>query len=341
MPESGDMPKPENQRAVGPAADTWTVRVADVGARYGIHPTWRGVEAPMAYVMFEPEPTEAARLTRKYADQPGVRVVRTALGSEPDTTLKLWMTAHRGYISANRPNPDSLWFGTVRPGEGIVEGTIEVPATTLDHYRSETGLQPDFLKVDVEGQELRVLQGATRSLERCLALRVELQFDDSFEKQTASDLLCHLVDGCGFRLMRFDYDGRGQPLSYLTVDGNWGAICGCDAVFVRTPHYVAAWGGESAAAGLVKLAVFALKNGMSDYSVLCLEALDQLGWPVAADQEPPLRRYLRKLFTLAATRLRASSPDGYERAAEDYERFFGVPMLTRHRIFGSDWLNPS
>lgn len=321
------------------APDLWTTVVVDVGGRYGLHPSWRGFEAPLDYRMFEPEPVEAARLTRKYAARKDVTVLAEALGAVPDSTLELFITAHRGYVGASPPNPDSLWFGAVRPGEGAVEGTITVPATTLDAYLAATRSRADFLKIDVEGHELAVLEGAAAALDRVLALRIEVQFDISFGAQTASEILSHLIDKRGFRLMRLDYDGRGQPLSYLAVDGNYGALCGCDAVFVRKLPSIEAWGGEDAVAGLVKSAAFALRNGMPDHAVVCLERLQAGGWRPAGD-EPAVRRYLRKLFILAAGRLRAQSGELYERAARDYQRFFDAEMPARHEIFESDWLNP-
>lgn len=325
---------------INPGADLWTTVVVDAGGRYGMHPSWRGFEAPLEYRMFEPEPVEAARLARKYASRADVTVLPLALGAVPSTTIDLFITAHHGYIGATRPNPESLWFGEVRPDEGVVVGSITVPATTLDAHLAETGTRADFLKVDVESHELRVLQGAERALEQALALRVELQFDDSFETQTASKIFEHLIDERGFRMMRFDYDGRGQALSYMTVDGNYGALCGCDALFVRKPASIEGWGGEQAAAGLVKLAAFALRNGMPDYAVVCLDRLHASGWQLSGE-EPAVHRYLRKLFILAAGRLRAQSGDLYELAVQDYRRFFGSEMPARHEIFESEWLNPN
>lgn len=322
------------------APDLWTTAVVDAGGRYGMHPSWRGFEAPLDYRMFEPEPVEAARLTRKYAGRDDVTVLAEALGAVPDSTLELFITAHRGYVGATRPNPDSLWFGDVRRDEGTVEGTITAPATTLDAYLAAAGSRADFLKIDVEGHELAVLEGGAHTLDRVLALRVEVQFDDSFETQTASAIFAHLIDRLDFRLMRLDYDGRGQPLSYLTVDGNFGALCGCDAVFVRKPASIGARGGDEAAAALLKLAVFSLRNGMPDYAIVCLERLQAGGWRPAGE-EPAVRRYLRKLFILAAARLRTQSGELYERAARDYQRFFDAEMPARHEIFESDWLNPA
>lgn len=322
------------------APDPWTTVVVDAGGRYGIHPSWRGFEAPLDYRLFEPEPIEAERLSRKYAKHKSVTVLAQALGAIPDSTADLFITAHRGYVGATRPNPGSLWFGEIRPDEGAVEGTIRVPSTTLDSYLAAAGQRVDFLKIDVEGHELAVLEGGEQALSRVLALRVEVQFDDSFGTQTGSEIFSYLIDRLGFRLMRLDYDGRGQPLSYLTVDENYGALCGCDAVFVRKPPSIGEWGGVEAAAGLIKLAVFALRNGMPDYAVVCLERLHADLWRPDAG-EPAVRRYLRKLFVLAAVRLRAQSGELYERAARDYQRYFDDAMPTRHEVFESEWLNPS
>lgn len=325
-----------------PSVDPWTTHVVDAGARYGIHPSWRGFEAPLAYTMYEPEPQEAARLAAKYAGRAEVTVLPRALGSVPDSTLTLWLTAHRGYVGSHKPNPESIWFGQVRPDEGAVEGAVEVPSTTLDSEVAEQGRPVDFLKVDVEGGEMSVLEGAARTLDRVLALRVEIQFDESFERQTASEILSHLIDRHRFRLMRFDYAGRGQPVSYLVGEDGYGVLTGCDGIFARRPDTVAAWGGEAAIAGLTKLAVFALRNGFADYAVTCLDHLLDVGGRRMADpsEEPALRRYLRKLFTLSSLRARAVSGDLYERARADYQRFFGMPMLERNEVFESDWMNP-
>lgn len=322
------------------APELWTTAVVDAGGRYGLHPSWRGFEAPIDYRMFEPEPVEAARLTRKYETNPDVTVNALALCDVPDSTIDLFITAHHGYIGATRPNPASLWFGEVRPEEGTVQGSITVPATTIDAYIQATGARADFIKVDVESHELKVLQGGAKALDRALGLRVELQFDDSFEAQTASSIFHYLIDERDFRLMRFDYDGRGQALSYLTVDGNYGTLCGCDAIFVRKLPSIEAWGGDETAAGLIKLAVFALRNGMSDFAVVCLNHLHATGWRVVGE-EPVVHRYLRKLFVLAAARLRLQSWDLYDLAVDDYRRFFGQEMPTRHEIYESEWLNPN
>ncbi|MFX4220620.1 MAG: FkbM family methyltransferase [Thalassobaculum sp.] len=205
--------------------DLWTTAVVDAGGRYGVHPTWRGYEAPLDYVMFEPEPNEAARLAGKYAARDDITVEAKALGAVPDSSLTLWITAHRGYVGTTKPNPDSLWFGEVRKDEGTVEGSIDVPSTTLDAVFADRGRRIDFLKIDVEGEELAVMRGGAKALDRVLAMRIEVQFDDSFSSQTASDIFRHAIDERDFRLMRtrLRRQGSAPELSRRRWE-LWGAL---------------------------------------------------------------------------------------------------------------------
>ena len=58
--------------------------VADVGARYGIHPSWNGYDAPLRYIAFEPDPEEAGRLRGAYESTPffTYEVLETALDKQ-------------------------------------------------------------------------------------------------------------------------------------------------------------------------------------------------------------------------------------------------------------------
>jgi FkbM family methyltransferase len=72
------------------------------------------------------------------------------------------------YIPENRNEPSS-------PGASIVEPKVrnnndkteEVKTGTLDSYCARYDIKPDFLKIDVEGNELAIFKGGTVTLKNC------------------------------------------------------------------------------------------------------------------------------------------------------------------------------
>ena len=81
---------------------------------------------------------------------------------------------------------------------------IKVPVVRLDDYLAEHNLERpiDYLKLDVQGFENRVLQGAVRTLPRVRFIMVEAQFNPVYEGSCRVDELCYLLYGAGFRLVR-------------------------------------------------------------------------------------------------------------------------------------------
>lgn len=75
---------------------------------------------------------------------------------------------------------------------------ILVSATTLDSFCAGHDLQPDLLKMDVEGAEYDVLMGATETIARCRPeLLIELHhFDGSLAAHPVPDLL----SGWGYQM---------------------------------------------------------------------------------------------------------------------------------------------
>lgn len=134
----------------------------DVGAWWGPWTYWLSRRAPLVYA-FEPQPELAAFLRR--VTGPNVRVVEAALADTkgdaelviPDAAVGQDALAHLG-----------------RTDDRHTQGaTVRVDVRRLDDYDlGDVG----FIKIDVEGHELAVLDGAAETLKRCRpALLVEIE----------------------------------------------------------------------------------------------------------------------------------------------------------------------
>lgn len=130
--------------------------VYDLGANVGYHTLVLAGLVGLAgsVVAVEPSPTDRAALeaTLRLNDQTNVRVVSSALAEQPGTVQFTTF----GYSG----------IGRIAREQEPADATIQtLPTTTLDALVFEEGYQPpSFIKMDVEGAELRVLLGGMRLL---------------------------------------------------------------------------------------------------------------------------------------------------------------------------------
>jgi FkbM family methyltransferase len=131
----------------------------DVGANCGIY-TVLGctVNSDVVVVAVEPSPKVCAALAHNVAQNnldSRVTILNVALGESNGDVP---------FHEAEDSTMGSLAVGGYRGQPGRV---IQVKCRTLDSIVEELNIEPDFLKIDVEGFEHLVLSGASRVLSRC------------------------------------------------------------------------------------------------------------------------------------------------------------------------------
>jgi FkbM family methyltransferase len=143
----------------------------DVGGNLGQSIESIRLYAPGAKIVsFEPNPNLAAKLVRRYRNDPMVEIRSLGL-SDTTTRLNLHVPSYRGFVYDGLGSLDfdaaKSWISSetvyfFHPQQLIVN-SYECAVETLDMQQLE---HPIFIKIDVEGTEYRVIKGGIETLRK-------------------------------------------------------------------------------------------------------------------------------------------------------------------------------
>ena len=129
--------------------------ILDVGANIGLAAIAMAIAQPGARVIaFEPNPVTYGYLCRNTAAFANIEPVQAA-ASDRATVLHF--------------HPSAYAAGSHVVGSGHIQDgmpTVDVRAVSLDEFVAERGIEPSFIKLDVEGHEPEALAGAAKLIER-------------------------------------------------------------------------------------------------------------------------------------------------------------------------------
>lgn len=187
---------------------------------------WRQVPNLIGY-LFEPDSRSNAALERSSRQ----RVFPVALGRER-AVLPVHLCRAPEVSSLRKPNMEFLRrFPNADRLEVLSTDDVEVHA--LDDLRREERFDIDFLKLDTQGTELEILEGARDSLrERILGVEAEVEFQELYSGQSLFGDIARFMTASGFELLDFTRLVRWERHQISTFGQlQWG-----DAVFIRSPE---------------------------------------------------------------------------------------------------------
>jgi FkbM family methyltransferase len=291
---------------LAPVQSPYLTTVIDVGARYGMHPSWSGFRGELKYFAFEPDTEEAERL-RQTNDKKSFEVIEAAVFNK-EGEFDFNLLVHRGMSSFLTPDLESESFKDLKPGLGDIEKTIKIRTKPLDSFTTEHHWSVDFLKVDTEGTEHEVIESAEKTIESgVLGVRSSVNFNPAFHDQKLFSATHDFLVTKGFMLLNIDYFGFGYPKLGLfkkpdpsfPESRRYGVLVGCDAVWIRRPGNLnnlercsERLGQESS---VLKLAYFCLLNDAPDVAadILNTYCLEQSGWRLQETLDSRLYKSLR------------------------------------------------
>lgn len=236
--------------------------VLDLGARGAVDDDLLALAPAVSIIGFEPDPEEAARLA--------------ALPKGPWRELRILPFAigrARGLATLHVPR-EPAGASLLPHNAAMIEQfglealhrtvkKIPIEGLSLDDLESEAGIcSIDYLKIDIEGAELDVLEGGAKMLANAKVIKVECSFlEQRVGQPLAAEVICWLAER-GFDLIdiRAIHHWRRRPLPSHPYSVGFdfpysrGRIAQADLFFLRR-HSPDAPGRDIAAATLILAAI--------------------------------------------------------------------------------------
>jgi FkbM family methyltransferase len=169
---------------------------------------------------FEPLPDCCSELARRFGRNESFQAFPVAIGAAHDRAT-LWRSSY-AKSSSVLPMAD-LHKDSFPWSAGSTPLTVEM--RTLDEYLEQLKLaEKVLLKIDVQGYEAQVLNGATDFLKRVSYVLLEVSFQPLYEGQGAFAEIHAFLQNAGF-----SYSGNLEQL-LSPLDGS---VLQADALFVR------------------------------------------------------------------------------------------------------------
>lgn len=155
------------------------IRIADIGGAMGADARWSPVSPISQFMFFEPDARSQNDLGNQSSDHPVSDIVVPHGLAREDGERTLHLTKGPFASSLYKPNETTLRDFPVWDWYKPVED-ITVSLRTLDGVLSEhdTSWSPDFIKIDIEGADLEVLQSGTNALSSSFGVQIEVSFMD-------------------------------------------------------------------------------------------------------------------------------------------------------------------
>ncbi|MBM3805910.1 MAG: FkbM family methyltransferase [Actinobacteria bacterium] len=228
--------------------DSGKIALLDVGAANGTYGRWSAFSHHIDHFAVEPDARSSQGLARSATD--------STFNSQTLITKALWKST--GTIKLNlcrKPMASSIYepnreFFDLFPDaeRNDVLNQVELPSDTVDNIARELGARFDVIKLDVQGAELDVLEGATKSLGDALAIDIEVEFTELYKGQPLFDDIFRFLRSHEIEFVDFTYIYRWSPDSYNGI----GQATFADALFMPTPERI----GDSA--NVIRIKKYAL-----------------------------------------------------------------------------------
>lgn len=256
------------QAGLGPLLAARPLACLDVGSRGGFESDLLPIAGAVDAIGFEPEPA-AFNAVSSQGRGPwrSLRHLPHALaGTEGERTLYVPEDPASSSLLRHDPTVAGA-FG--KRHFSRLDHAVEVRTRLLDDVLTEAGIeQPAYLKLDVEGAELEILQAAPQSLDHLLVIKTEVSFLPFRHGQPLAGDIEAFLRGRGFVLMDLMRPHHWRVHGYVAhpqaaaqaIPYSRGQLVQGDFLFFRAPETVRSMERR------IQLAALAMAHGHFDFA---------------------------------------------------------------------------
>ena len=308
----------------------WNCLVVDAGARYGLHPSWRDARDICEFHLFEPEPVEANRLKIRYENSANISIHSKALAAKNEMR-RLTIRSHLGL--SNLDGYD-LYLSNIHPdfqSSAVESDRIEVDAVSIDRFFENARV--DFLKLDAEGSDFEILNGARNKLDTSvLGIRINVDFVKNSKTSVTFSEIDIWLNMLGFTLQTIETETRvAKHQGMYPLSTHSGSLIGGDAIWTRSQSDVLLKKSDEIN---VIFSLFLYLNGLEDVALQFLvSATQQHDLDLAEAMSNPFINLLEtKVLAHLASALAAGWWDSKE-IFVTYTKLFNKEFPTKEELY--------
>ena len=207
-----------------------SLKILDIGAAGEIKTNWSFFEPLLNYIGFEPDERSYKSLINKKTLCKSYQIKNMALWSK-DERISINLTHKITNSSFYLPNKNLL-KNFPDPQRFNVVGKVEIDTKKLDDLDIKN---IDFIKLDVQGAELKILEGGKNSLKECLGIEVEVSFIEIYKDQPLFGSIYNYAINNNFIFVTFPEIINWKRKS---TDAGRSQMAFADALFLKSPEYI-------------------------------------------------------------------------------------------------------
>lgn len=260
----------EADKIINSTSNNFIIGVLDIGAKFGIHPSFRKIKNLSKYYLIDADSEETEHLKDMYSQSENVFVFNEFMDSE-EKCIEFFHYTHPGGHSAFKPDNSQIYWSKLRPGTSDILDSVNMRSITLDDFVLRNNVLADFIKIDVEGKEPEVLIGSQSTLPRILGIRCEILLNSLYEncEPSFSNIDLFLRKN-GFVFLGFDSEASNSRVAFsdIYIEKNYGQLIGLDGLWVKPPEEIIL---GNQLQSICKYAIFCLLNGVQDLAIYVLQ----------------------------------------------------------------------